>query len=75
MKYIRTEDGIIVFPMIIAHAEMKRSIGNRDILSAGFVKQDKDKKLVCFGRSESLNIKSDPEDTMILHIQIKIMGV
>ena len=72
MKYIRTKDGVIVFPMIVAHKEMEDRIGER-VTSAGFVKQDKNKNLICFGRSESLGIKSDPEDTLVLQIQIKIM--
>jgi hypothetical protein len=83
MKYIcfEDEDGkqeIITFPNSINHDCLAQSIdhmrnqthGNwyrvgRDPVSAGFVYDD----LTCHGRSETLNLDSRPEDTLLLRSQ------
>jgi hypothetical protein len=85
MKYIitSTEDfdqEIFIFPRTINHDIMAESIsrmknqshGNwkrltRTPISAGFISNG-----VCYGKSESLNIKSRPEDTGILKLYLDI---
>lgn len=79
MKYITTttEDGekeIFTFPDSVQHKLMAESVsairdqdfGNwkrirRTAISAGFVENGK-----CVGRSESLNLQSNPLDTLLL---------
>jgi hypothetical protein len=84
MKYIKTSGEnakleIFVFPRSIHHDAMMQELdriknqtyGNwrrvrRLAVSAGFV----DSKLNCFGESESLKLKSSPEDTELLKKQL-----
>lgn len=79
MKYIvtKSEEGseeIFVFPMTIPHREMANAVSrlknqlhgdwrriDREPVSAGFVENG-----VCVGDSESLGLKSRPEDTELL---------
>lgn len=71
MKYVRFQDldgvdCIILFPMNMNHNETIKRIRHITLISAGFVSR----KLECFGRSESLNLDSKPEeDTKLLEIQ------
>jgi hypothetical protein len=83
MKYIcveneKGEHEIIMFPKTINHDVMAESVsrmknqthGNwerewRTPISAGFVRGD----LQCYGRSETLDLDSRPEDTEILQAQ------
>lgn len=84
MKYIKTErlDGtkeLFTFPRSVDHDCMvlaldgMRSCGwgdfvrvRRKPISAGFVNESGE----CYGRSETLNLPSDPEDTLILEKQM-----
>lgn len=88
MKYIRTqrEDGmteLFVFPRTINHDHMEEVLqrlrvqGNhpldwrrepREIVSAGFIDQNN----TCYGRSETLDLESKPEDTEILARQLAL---
>ena len=80
MKYIVTETEdkireIFVFSRKINHDCMAESVSaiknhsyspwrriRREVVSAGFIEGGK-----CVGKSESLNLKSDPRDTELLH--------
>jgi hypothetical protein len=79
MKYITTQDEsgkheLFIFPQIINHdamAEMLPDIDHenneyRRSISAGFV----DHNWKCYGRSESLDLDSRPEDTELLFKQL-----
>lgn len=61
IKYIRTKDNaIVVFPRLYNHDEVARKFGGA--LSAGFISfAGEDTK--CYGKSISLNMVSDPEDS------------
>jgi hypothetical protein len=72
MKYIMfatvNGDAGVMFPSTINHddmAEMMRDAG--DPMSAGFIKLV-DGKVVIYGRSESLNIDSDPTDAAFFNL-------
>lgn len=83
MKYIvtRTEEGredIFVFPSEIHHDAMAEMIGRiknqthgnwkriqRTPVSAGFVGPN----FTCYGRSETLNLDSRPQDTELMRAQ------
>lgn len=60
MKYVRIGEynSIIIFPEIIQHSQFQKFSPK----SAGFCYISPE-KVVCFGESISLNLKSDPEDT------------
>ena len=66
-KYVRLKeyDQIIIFPMIIEHADFI----NMNPISAGFCYVD-DKKISCFGNSVSLRLDSKEDDTFIATKQI-----
>ena len=48
----------VIFPPEIIHKQMARNI-NAEVISAGMI----DYNLTCYGESETLGIKSRPEDT------------
>jgi hypothetical protein len=62
---------MVIFPETIKHSDMKKSLGNIDIIGAGFVnfRIRKDEydcdyvKFICSGKSESLNIISHEDDS------------
>jgi len=64
VKYIRFEklddgfDVLVLFPSSVTHATIAESIKAK-VISAGFVSSFGE----CYGKSTSLNIKSDPMDT------------
>lgn len=60
MKYVRLNqfDEIIIFPETLNHSDFK----NFGVKSAGFAYVHSD-KVVCFGESISLNLKSDSSDS------------
>lgn len=64
LKYVRTKDDIIiVFKEPIFHSKM-RCIA--EIVSAGFIIISGVRaQCKCYGRSESLDLESDPKDTEI----------
>jgi len=72
MKYVRftdewLSDCIIVFSSSLNHNQTIERIRHETIVSAGFVSFDGDGGLRCFGRSESLDLESNPEkDTALL---------
>lgn len=75
-KYVRHKTkGFFVFPDsdLVWHSQVGRFLGIDKIISAGFVRFDKNGKPSCFGESESLNISSFPEDTNDLKIQMGIL--
>lgn len=60
-KYVMTDNGIpVIFPEAFTH---KNITGN--ITSAGFFRVDKG-KVICYGFSQSLNMKPEPGDEQIL---------
>lgn len=85
MKYVNVNllgaDNIVLFPQEIAHKEMVEAIRfmkiedgmgrwgrdyvDLEVVSAGFVTESGH----CYGRSESLDKDSRPEDTSILQAQ------
>lgn len=69
LKYIRTTQGFIVFPCLAAtHKQVGDATGWLKI-SAGFVDWDFDGRPLCMGESESLGMKSLPEDTELLRAE------
>lgn len=66
-KYVRlaSYNQIIIFPQTIKHSEFKYY----NIVSAGFCYVENN-KVICFGRSDSLNIDSHETDTAIATKQI-----
>jgi len=63
-KYIRTEEGFILFPENYNHAQVAMGTG-RSVISAGFIVSHHG-GLHCTGESLSLGIKSRAEDTELL---------
>jgi hypothetical protein len=61
---------IITFQPHIGHDKMAFRFPDKKPTSAGFVGWDNG-KLVCYGRSESLGLESDPFDTRLLEVGIK----
>lgn len=58
MKYIMTEEGPIIFPVIMKHSDVTRKI-NKPITSAGFCDVSCNK---VFGYSKSLELSHKPDD-------------
>lgn len=80
-KYIRHEiQGFILWPRTVRddvwHNRMASFVTNEcaggKIISAGSVRFDHTGKPQCYGRSESLNINSLPEDSELLAKQLGI---
>jgi|ETNmetMinimDraft_13_1059891.scaffolds.fasta_scaffold87586_1 hypothetical protein len=69
MKYliltIGDREKPFLFPETVGHVEMARVADRREAVSAGFVKLD-GRKIVCFGRSEELDIESRGYDDSLL---------
>lgn len=68
LKYIITDGGAILFPEEVVHKQVAYGFKamKLPIYSAGFVKIDGE-KIICFGESTSLDIKSKPEvDSIII---------
>jgi hypothetical protein len=75
MKYIVFDTvNIVTFPPHISHNKMRDRFPDMRPTSAGFIGWDRG-KLVCYGRSESLDIGSIPFDSSLLEIGVKEMGV
>lgn len=71
VKYIKTrEKEIIVFSELQQHSEFK----NFNPISAGFIsigiKDEGELTCTCYGKSISLKLKSDPEDSQLARRQI-----
>jgi hypothetical protein len=69
-KYVKTKDGtIIIFQAPILHSKMRHIA---DIVSAGFICFGRIgiSQCKCYGRSESLDLESDPKDTEIANKQL-----
>lgn len=66
-KYILFEinglESPIVFSPWIEHDRMRSKFPDNPVLSAGFVKI-KDNKVICYGKSTSLNIQSKESDSI-----------
>lgn len=87
MKYliIDSGDGLglslpILFHPMIEHAEMAARFQDREILGAGFVSFGERTSIVCYGESNSLQMKAKPEEDvgilsryMKLEISFKLM--
>jgi len=67
-KYVRLKsyNSFIFFPQIIEHSTFK----HLNPVSAGFCYLDGDNVVKCFGKSISLGIDSDPEDTKLATKQV-----
>lgn len=70
-KYIKDKrDNIIVFPATMKHSEFKHF----EPVSAGFISFGVDREgnpsCTCYGKSESLDLESDPIDTWLAERQI-----
>lgn len=65
VKYVRTEDNIIiVFPEYYQHSDFKRF----NPISAGFISIRE--KCTCYGKSISLGLSSLPDDSALADKQI-----
>ena len=74
IDYPNKGEVIIIFSDMLVHRDMARSNAHSgcQILSAGFVMENMTGRLVCYGESESLEIKSRPEiDTALVN---KMLG-
>lgn len=65
-------DSIFIFPAHVEHKTMAEHLVHEvlgfTVLSAGFVRENVTGRMVCFGESESLGIKSRPEiDTALVN--------
>lgn len=74
-KYIvfKTKQGHktpLVFSVLLQHSNVAKAMKLLDLepLSAGFCYLDDDGKYDCYGTSTSLQLKSDPEDGLLLDI-------
>lgn len=76
-KYIVVENdfvkspSIIIFPSNISHKNMSdalKRIRFNKVISAGFI----DDFMQCFGESQTLNLKSRKEDTVLLRTMLEI---
>ena len=66
MKYIQFKHGeFILFSRDLVHQNVAKAVGRGSgpPVSAGFVVRGADGELACRGRSESLELGSDPGDT------------
>lgn len=78
LKYIRFEtrlaDSVFLFPTWENHADVAARLGYKPV-SAGFVRVTVDDQGVIqvhtYGRSESLNMESDPEDAQLIRFMLK----
>jgi len=79
-KYIRVGDKILMFDTSIEHSTMARMVKSEwpglDPVSAGFVDFDYDKEkqyvvAVCYGKSMSLNLSSQEEDSFLATMMTK----
>lgn len=70
-KYIRFDTGFVLWPMDvkIRHSDV-RKLSDSIPISAGFVGFGKNGKPLCDGISDSLNLKSLPEDSGLLAEQL-----
>lgn len=69
MKYVRHKSkGLFLFPDtdVTWHSDLGAFLGVDGILSAGFVRFNKDGTPECNGRSESLRIGSLEDDSLLL---------
>ncbi len=55
----------IIFPKRLLHEEIADAVENREVISAGFVRQT-DGKIECYGESLGLELSSRGEDDTIL---------
>jgi hypothetical protein len=74
VKYIKTKDKeIIVFGEIMVHSDFK----NRNPISAGFISfginKDGNPTCSCYGKSISLGLQSDEEDTILAQRQLGLL--
>ena len=67
-KFFDSENIYVFQPNIIHSDFVDRNHGNRRCVGAGFVVRGQDGEHWCNGESESLGIKSRPEDTILLKI-------
>jgi hypothetical protein len=78
LKYIRFEtrlaDSVFLFPNWENHANVAQRLGYQPV-SAGFVSiwvdEDHNLQVQTHGRSESLNMESDPQDADLIHAMLK----
>lgn len=73
-----SDDNFIIFPQTINHNDIarltKNTIGNPK--SAGFLHFESDEadtevRAICYGKSTSLNLKADTEDSEIINHALK----
>lgn len=69
LKYVRTTQGFSVFPCLAATHKMVADATGWPKISAGFVDWDFDGRPICMGESETLGMKSLPEDTDALRAE------
>jgi hypothetical protein len=78
LKYVRFEtrlaDSVFLFPTWETHSEVALRLGYKPV-SAGFVSiwvhTDNQIRVQTHGRSESLNMESDPQDAQLIHAMLK----
>jgi len=74
MKYIRSNiNGILIFSIFSSHKGVANKLEFKDIISAGFI-GFQGTQPYCYGYSQSLNLKSLEEDTIILRRQFEKAG-
>lgn len=69
MKYVMNKDLTpLLFPVHVQHVTMKHIVG--PIVTAGFCRVV-DNKVEVWGKSISLNLKSDPSDALVIECMMK----
>lgn len=72
MKYIKFKNrGFVIFEDTQIHEDIADKLIEDEVLSAGFVKEDDDGNLECYGKSISLNIRSNKNDSAQLRLELK----
>jgi len=60
------KENIYIFPSLVVHKTVAKRMRGK-VVGAGFIARDKGTgKLFCRGESDSLQVKSRPEDTILL---------
>ena len=74
MKYVRTShSGFFIWPenTSVTHRDIGIAVGRKFIISAGFCSIDGEtESVICYGRSESLDIDSNKDDFLLLKLQL-----
>jgi len=72
MKYVigivrnSSAEHVFIFPRTINHNDFAKFMRIHEVRSAGFFSLDDAGEMHCYGKSESLNVPSRPQDTELV---------